>query len=79
MFFALFWFFGDFLSLGFFVFLFVPSEKRRQQFSRRRRFNEDEDINYINERNRVFNKKLKRFYDPYTSEIKNNLERGTAL
>jgi hypothetical protein len=51
------------------------SAKRRQKFSRRRAFNEDADINYINERNRVFNKKLKRYYDQYTSEIKNNIVR----
>jgi cyclophilin family peptidyl-prolyl cis-trans isomerase len=52
---------------------------RRANYSRRRAFNEDSDVNYINERNRVFNKKVQRFYDKYTQEIKNNIERGTAL
>ena len=29
--------------------------------------------------NNVFNKKIERAFDPYTAEIKANLERGTAL
>ncbi|EPQ51818.1 SYF2-domain-containing protein [Gloeophyllum trabeum ATCC 11539] len=46
----------------------------------RKRANEDEgDITYINERNRVFNKKIARFYDKYTAEIRASFERGTAL
>jgi pre-mRNA-splicing factor SYF2 len=52
---------------------------RRGQFSRRRAFNEDEDVTYINERNMRFNKKISRAYDEYTKEIKQNFERGTAL
>lgn len=57
----------------------AEGQKRKEKFSRRRPFNEDEDVNYINERNRVFTKKLQRAYEPYTLEIKQNLERGTAL
>jgi pre-mRNA-splicing factor SYF2 len=41
--------------------------------------NDEADIDYINERNMKFNKKLERFYGQYTSEIKQNLERGTAI
>lgn len=52
---------------------------KRSKFSRRREFNHDADIDYINERNMRFNKKAARFYDKYTAEIKQNLERGTAL
>lgn len=52
---------------------------RHSKFSRRRRYNDDADINYINERNMRFNKKLERFYGQYTAEIKQNLERGTAV
>lgn len=52
---------------------------RSSKFSRRRRYNDDADINYINERNKNFNKKLERFYGKYTQEIKQNLERGTAV
>jgi cyclophilin family peptidyl-prolyl cis-trans isomerase len=53
-------------------------EKKRQNFSRRRAFQDDEDINYINNRNKVFNDKLQRSFGEYTAEIKYNLERGTA-
>jgi len=54
-------------------------QDKRNKFSRKR-LNEDEgDITYINERNRVFNKKIARFYDKYTEEIRASFERGTAL
>lgn len=52
---------------------------KKQNFSRRRMHNADEDVNYVNERNRVFNKKMERFYGEYTHETRQNLERGTAL
>lgn len=48
-------------------------------FSRRRRFREEKDIDSINDRNEHFNKKIERAFGKYTLEIKNNLERGTAL
>ena len=54
-------------------------EAKRAKFSRRREFRADADVDYINERNRKFNIKAGRFYDKYTSEIKQNLERGTAI
>lgn len=54
-------------------------QEKREQFSRRRQFNEDEDVTYINDFNRTFNKKVGRAFDKYTKEIKANLERGTAL
>jgi len=53
--------------------------EKREKFSRRRMHNDEADIDYINERNMKFNKKLERFYGQYTSEIKQNLERGTAI
>ncbi|BAM41361.1 uncharacterized protein TOT_030000623 [Theileria orientalis strain Shintoku] len=54
--------------------------KKRDQFSRRRTYDDDaQDISYINERNRMFNKKLDRSFGAYSEEIKRNLERGTAL
>ena len=40
---------------------------------------EGEDVNYINKRNKNFNKKISRNYDKATAEIRQNLERGTAL
>jgi pre-mRNA-splicing factor SYF2 len=55
--------------------------EKRKDFSRRRAFCEDEDITYINDRNRKFNKKIKRSFEQFqhVQEIKQNLERGTAL
>lgn len=55
----------------------AAAKSRRSMFSRRRMFNEDADVSYINERNRIFNNKLERSFD--TREIKQNFERGTAL
>lgn len=52
---------------------------KRAKYSRRRAYNDDADIDYINERNAKFNKKAERFYGKYTAEIKQNLERGTAV
>lgn len=53
---------------------------RRENFSRRRAFHEDRiDVDFINERNRNFNKKISRAFDEYTTEVKQSLERGTAL
>lgn len=37
------------------------------------------DVTYISDRNRVFNEKLERSFSKHTREIKQNLERGTAL
>jgi hypothetical protein len=57
----------------------VCSMAKRKDYSRRRTFQEDADVDYINEHNAKFNKKIKRAYDQYTVEIKQNLERGTAV
>ena len=54
-------------------------EEKRQKYSRRRAHDEDSDIDYINERNMKFNQKLEMFYGSYTKDIKDNLERGTAV
>ncbi|KAJ1500630.1 pre-mRNA-splicing factor syf2 [Coelomomyces lativittatus] len=51
----------------------------RNKSSRRRAYNADEDVTYINDKNRNFNKKISRAFDKYTKEIKDSLERGTAL
>ena len=53
--------------------------EKRKNFSRRRAHFHESDIDFINERNRVFNKKLERFYGTATKEIRDNLERGTAV
>ncbi|PCH37499.1 SYF2-domain-containing protein [Wolfiporia cocos MD-104 SS10] len=52
---------------------------KKSKFSRKRHNEEEGDITYINERNRVFNKKIARYYDKYTTEIRASFERGTAL
>lgn len=51
----------------------------RYKRSRKRDDDPDAEVNYINERNRQFNAKVTRFFDRYTKEIRDNLERGTAL
>lgn len=51
----------------------------RKKFSRRRQHYEDKDVDYINDRNLHFNKKIARAFDKYTVEIRQNIERGTAL
>jgi len=52
---------------------------KKGKFSRKRLDEDEGDITYINERNRVFNKKIARYYDKYISEIRASFERGTAL
>lgn len=51
----------------------------RKQFQRRRRHQADKDVDSINKNNEAFNRALDRNYNKYTTEIKANLERGTAL
>ena len=53
--------------------------ERNKKFSRRRTELDGADVDYINDRNAHFNKKIKRAFDKYTVEIRQNLERGTAL
>lgn len=54
-------------------------QTERNKRSRRRKYDETEDITYINERNARFNKKVARAYDEYTEELRDSLERGTAV
>ena len=56
--------------------------KRRaeKRANKKRRIELDaEDITSINERNKKFNQKIGRNFDKHTAEIRQNLERGTAL
>ena len=62
-----------------FALICISRVDKRTKYSRRRPFSHDADVDYINERNMKFNKKASRFYDKYTAEIKQNLERGTAV
>ncbi|KAL7340250.1 SYF2 splicing factor-domain-containing protein [Rhodotorula toruloides] len=52
---------------------------KRQKRSRKRENEEQGDITWINEKNRMFNRKLARYYDDVTRETRENFERGTAL
>ncbi|CAI2369450.1 unnamed protein product [Moneuplotes crassus] len=54
-------------------------QEKRSQFKRPRLNVEEKDVDYINERNKKFNKKLERNFSKYASEIKANLERGSAV
>nr|CEL67263.1 TPA: peptidyl-prolyl cis-trans isomerase, cyclophylin protein, putative [Neospora caninum Liverpool] len=55
------------------------AQKRRKNFSRRRVFDESDNVTYINERNRIYNEKIERAFGESSLEIRQNLERGTAL
>mmetsp|Transcript_417 Transcript_417/g.1424 ORF Transcript_417/g.1424 Transcript_417/m.1424 type:complete len:464 (-) Transcript_417:106-1497(-) len=52
---------------------------KKGDYSRRRVHIDNQDISYVNDRNRHFNQKMDRYFGAYTAEIKQNLERGTAL
>ncbi|KAK1748508.1 peptidyl-prolyl cis-trans isomerase, cyclophilin type, partial [Skeletonema marinoi] len=56
--------------------------KRRveKKINKKRKVEFDEtDVSYINDRNKKFNQKIGRNFDEHTAEIRQNLERGTAL
>uniref|UniRef100_A0A1I7YMJ7 Pre-mRNA-splicing factor SYF2 n=1 Tax=Steinernema glaseri TaxID=37863 RepID=A0A1I7YMJ7_9BILA len=53
--------------------------KKRESYHRRRMFDPEAPIDYINERNRKFNHKLERYYGKYTEDLREDLERGTAV
>jgi pre-mRNA-splicing factor SYF2 len=57
----------------------TAKEKSRAEFSRRRAFRDNRDVDSINDRNAKFNKKAERAFGKFTVETKANLERGTAL
>ncbi|CAJ1969686.1 unnamed protein product [Cylindrotheca closterium] len=53
-------------------------EKQAKKKRERMEF-EETDVSYINSRNKRFNQKISRNFDKSTAEIRQNLERGTAL
>ncbi|KAK4948115.1 Pre-mRNA-splicing factor SYF2 [Elasticomyces elasticus] len=56
------------------------AEEARMKKRRDRGRDADEgDVTYINEKNKQFNNKLARFYDRYTTDIRESFERGTAI
>eukprot|EP01091_Cochliopodium_minus_P007482 TRINITY_DN1736_c0_g1_i2.p1 TRINITY_DN1736_c0_g1~~TRINITY_DN1736_c0_g1_i2.p1 ORF type:complete len:148 (-),score=45.07 TRINITY_DN1736_c0_g1_i2:55-498(-) len=54
-------------------------EDRRKNFSKRRRYYDEKDVDSINRKNEEFNKRIEKSYGKYSVDIKDNLERGTAL
>jgi len=61
------------------------AELQRQQDAarlnrhKRKRYDPNAEVDYINAPNAIFNEKISKAFDAYTREIKANLERGTAL
>ncbi|BDD58031.1 pre-mRNA-splicing factor syf2 [Monascus purpureus] len=55
------------------------AEEVRLKKRKERRSEEDPDVTYINEKNKQFNQKLARFYNKYTTEIRDSFERGTMI
>jgi pre-mRNA-splicing factor SYF2 len=53
--------------------------EKKKNYSRKRAEKASNDIDYINERNMRFNRKIDSAYGRFTTEIKQNLERGTAV
>ena len=54
-------------------------EVRLQKRRKRGAEGEEADVSYINEKNKQFNMKLGRFYDRYTTDIRESFERGSAI
>ncbi|KAJ5693220.1 Pre-mRNA-splicing factor syf2 [Penicillium macrosclerotiorum] len=55
------------------------AEEVRLKKRRERHGDEEADVTYINEKNKQFNQKLARFYNKYTTEIRDSFERGTMI
>lgn len=53
-------------------------QRQRTKFSRRRKYEDIEDVTYINERNARFNRKAARAYDEFTEDLREGVERGTT-
>jgi pre-mRNA-splicing factor SYF2 len=53
--------------------------EKRKKHSRYRGTDTSDEVTYINDKNRRFNEKMARSYDKYTVDIKQSLERGSAL
>ncbi|CAK7234892.1 Pre-mRNA-splicing factor SYF2 [Sporothrix eucalyptigena] len=51
----------------------------RRRRERMEKNGDDADVTYINDKNKHFNQKLARFYNKYTTEIRESFERGTMI
>lgn len=56
----------------------LDTEQRRMTKHRRRATYSEQDVTYVNERNKRFNQKISRAYDKYAADTKEKLERGTG-
>lgn len=54
-------------------------EQRLKQRKNRKGGDDDPDVTYINDKNKQFNQKLARYYDKYTTDIRESFERGTMI
>ncbi|OAA49974.1 pre-mRNA splicing factor syf2 [Beauveria brongniartii RCEF 3172] len=57
----------------------AEAQSLKKRRDRQAKNGDDGDITYINEKNKQFNQKLARFYDKYTSDIRDSFERGTMI
>lgn len=49
------------------------------RYKRNRNKGDEDDVTYINDKNKQFNMKLARYYNKYTGEIRDSFERGTMI
>ncbi|KAK6501669.1 hypothetical protein TWF481_009498 [Arthrobotrys musiformis] len=59
--------------------LVTDLKKADEVRKKRQKKGDDDDITYINDKNKQFNQKLARYYNKYTSEIRDSFERGTMI
>lgn len=57
----------------------IEKRQKRESEKKRKEISDDNNVSHINQRNKRFNEKINRTYDKQTAEIRQNLERGTAL
>jgi cyclophilin family peptidyl-prolyl cis-trans isomerase len=57
----------------------IEKRKKRARQQTVKEISENKNVSHINQRNKRFNEKINRTYDTQTAEIRDNLERGTAL
>lgn len=54
----------------------IRLQRRRERLGKD---GDEADVTYINEKNKIFNQRLSRFYNKYTAEIRESFERGTMI
>ena len=52
------------------------AEEKRKKFQRRRPFDPNSKVSYVNDRNRVYNEKLSRYFGTYVKEVEGTLARA---